>query len=87
MPIVATQAVSKEIKSLLFANDGSLNVVLTRFDDDVAVGEEAYRINAEQASELLDVETVPGLTIRQQIVASVYQFLIVSGTVKGVIKN
>lgn len=86
MPIVATQAVSREIKSLLFANDGSLNVVLTRFEDDVAVGEEAYRIDAEQASGLLDVETVPGITIRQQIIASVYQFLIASSMVKGTIQ-
>lgn len=87
MPIVATQTVSREIKSLLFANDGSLNVVLVKFEDSILAGEEAYRIDIEQASTLLDVDTIPGLTVRQQIIASVYQYLIATGMVKGAIQQ
>lgn len=85
MPITSTQTVSREIKSLLFVNDGSLNVVLIRFEDGVLVGEDAYRIEPAQAAALLDILPIEGLTIRQQIIYSVYQFLITSGMVAGTI--
>ena len=87
MPINTTQQVSREIKSLLFVNDGSLNVVLVRFEDGSLAGEEAYRIEPEQATALLDVPTIQGMTIRQQIVLSVYAYLIESGVVKGTIQG
>jgi hypothetical protein len=86
MPIVTTQSVAREIKSLLFVEDGSLNVVMFRFEDGVKAGEDSYRIEPAQASSILDIEPVPGLTVRQQIILSVYQFMIAAGMVSGVVQ-
>lgn len=83
MPINTTVAVSREIKSLLFVNDGSLNVVLVRLENGSPAGEESYRIEPMDAAGLLDVAPTEGLTMRQQIVLSVYQFLVTSGMVEG----
>lgn len=83
MPINATQEVSREIKSLLFMDDGSLNGVMVKYEDGVQFGEESYRIEAADAAPILDSATVAGLTIRQQIVIAVYEYLITKGLVKG----
>lgn len=83
MPITTEVAVSREIKTLLFVNDGSLHVVLVRHEDGELVGEESYRIEPEQAAGMLDAEPSAGLTVRQQIVLSVYQYLVASGMVAG----
>ena len=86
MPIVSTQSVSKEIKSLLFVNDGSLNVTLLKMEDGQVSGDETYRIEAEDTSTILDVAPTEGLTVRQQIILSVYQYLINKGLVSGAIE-
>ena len=83
MPINCTVSVSREIKSLLFVNDGSLHVVLVRHENGDLVGEESHRIEPEQAAGMLDADPLPGLTVRQQIVLSVYQHLVTSGMVAG----
>ena len=85
MPIITTQNISKEIKSLLFVDDGSLNVVLNKFEDGVKVGEESYRIDAIDTIEILDITPIEGLTVRQQIIFSIYQYLLTNNLVKGTI--
>ena len=87
MPIVNTEIVSREIKSMLFVQDGSLNVVLTRSINGVLDGEESYRIEAMDAGTLLDISPTDGLTVRQQIIASVYVYLIQKGLVAGTIQQ
>lgn len=85
MPIDTTVAVSREIKSLLFVDDGSLNVVLVRFEDGRLAGEEFYRIEPVDAAPLLDVLPAEGLTMRQHIILAVYNFLVDRGMVKGAV--
>ena len=85
MPIISTSNVSKEIRSLLFSNDGSLTVILTKTEDGIVVGEESYRITPEEAAPLLDSSVREGFTIRQQIILAVYSYLLTSGLVAGTI--
>jgi hypothetical protein len=87
MPIVNTVSVSHEIKSLLFVQDGSLNIVLTRTIDGKPDGEESFRIEAVDTAPLLDIQPGNELTVRQQIIASVYQYLLVKGLVVGSIQT
>lgn len=87
MPIDTTIAVSREIKSLLFVDDGSLNVVLSRMEAGKRVGEEHYRIEPLDAAPLLDVLPIEGLTIRQHIVLAVYNFLVDRGLVSGTVST
>lgn len=85
MPILNTVQVSKEIRSIMFISDGSITVVLSKFEEGNFLSDENFYIDPIVAATLLDVPTIPGLTLRQQIISTVYQHLIDTNKVVGTI--
>ncbi len=85
MPITSTVNVSKEIMSLKFNNNDTLEVVLVASQDGEAVGTEIHNFGPETVAALLDVQPSTGFTMRQAIIYSIYLKLLESGKVVGTI--
>jgi hypothetical protein len=82
MPIVSTVEVSQEIVSLKFFADDTLVVELQRTENGFCT-QQLFTLDSATVRGLLDTAPLEGLTLRQTIVASIYQVLIAQGLVVG----
>lgn len=85
MPIVSTVNISKEISSLKFNRDDTLEVILIVTEEGGQPTQETHMFSPTVVGELLDVQPPPGYTIRQAIISAIYTTLLVSGKVQGTI--
>lgn len=83
MPIVSTVTISKEILSLKFNRDDTLEVILIAAEDGGQLTQETHMFSPTVVGELLDVQPPLGYTMRQAIVSSIYTKLLDSGKVVG----
>lgn len=83
MPIVSTVAVSKEISSLKFNRDDTLEVTLIATEDSGQTMQETHILSPAVVSSLLDVLPPEGHTVRQAIISAIYTTLVFSGAVVG----
>ena len=83
MPIVSTNAVSKEISSMTFYSNDTLVVTLAVSSSDGVSTTESHTLQAAAVSELLDTAPAEGYTMRQAIIFKVYATLLALGLVHG----
>jgi len=86
MPIVSTVTISKEIYSLKFNRDGSLEVILIVSDGTDQQTQETHNFTSDILSGILDVAPPAGYTMRQAIISAIYIHLVTSGVVAGEIQ-
>lgn len=86
MPIVSTVTVSKEILSLKFNRDDTLEVILIVAEDGAQQTQETHVFSSAVVASLLDVMPPDGYTMRQAIILAIYAYLVSSGTVAGEIQ-
>lgn len=87
MPIISTVTISKEILSLKFNRDDTLEVILIATEEGGQLTQETHTFSPTVVGELLDVQPPPGYTIRQAIISAIYTTLIASGKVTGTIST
>ena len=86
MPIVSSVEISKEISSIKFNRDDTLEVILTISEDGVLATQETHTLPAVIVSDLLDSMPPVGYTVRQAVISAIYSTLIASGAVAGEIQ-
>ena len=87
MPITLSNVtITRNLQTLLFAEDGSLNATFVKAENGVPVSTESYRIEAANVStSILDVMPATGVSIRDQIMGSVYTYLVDANLIPGTV--
>ena len=84
MPVYFTTTISRNISEMLFSQDGSMTVTVSKTEDGVPMGTESFHIDPVTAgATLLDIMPTSGLTIREQMVVSVLNYLITNSLIPG----
>jgi hypothetical protein len=83
MPINENVVISREISSLTFNSDDTVQITLAISENDVVKGSESYIAPSSAVTPVLDAPTDQGQTIRTSLVIAVYTYLVSNGLVPG----